>query len=590
LFSVFQAGYSEPCPRCSELLWGVTEEGHFYCKNCHNVIERTREAVELGTPGTARVSSIRKGPRVKRPDGGRQWVVCEGFQFILKAQAEALVNLGVNHKFKDMVLVRIWRLYLQRTHQAYTHTPEHTVSFRLAKTRMTDSELSCVRSSVIGLVYILELSDWSGCTFLELSGWSTGSVDSNDYVSRSGKKRRGQMSMRKTLALLHVALVWSRQKITLTDLLCLVEQGLVPYLHAYECFPEEMKMNNRDGLIFRVQSMPTYSMIHSESKDLIKLLQLPSFPPISLQSPLHPLNLSRRYLTELNLPDEMAKWVEFILDQADLMISKHLTVDPSYRPKPRFPHYELLAAAAIIVSMKLLFGLDDKTEWELSSKASSNKSGNVFSLRRWYRLLQSALVRGQRRRLHFKARKQWTPKKPFYFSYNEKVVALKRRRVSEQLISCFKRLASGQHSDTQSLAQRGEAGSVHFLWGQSHDADGRSMHHMTLKGGTRTIHDNLLSDKNYWHPPFMNCHRCKEHFSSLKEDVPRMFLWLLELFSFILHLKVDILFEAVVRLERKLFKIPNSRNRKKAKRLKKRRIVRRKIRSDPRSRRSRSQP
>uniref|UniRef100_A0A3B3ZTN2 TATA box-binding protein-associated factor RNA polymerase I subunit B n=1 Tax=Periophthalmus magnuspinnatus TaxID=409849 RepID=A0A3B3ZTN2_9GOBI len=478
------AGYSEPCPRCSELLWGVTEEGHFYCKNCHNVIE-----VSHTCPG-----SINK-----------DWVVCEGFQFILKAQAEALVNLGVNHKFKT------W-FFFSRTRQAYTHTPEHTVSFRLAK-----SHPGLHSDSGSGLDS--ELSDWSGCTFLELSGWSTGSVDSNDYVSRSGKKRRGQMSMRKTLALLHVALVWSRQKITLTDLLCLVEQGLVPYLHAYECFPEEMKMNNRDGLIFRVQSMPTYSMIHSESKDLIKLLQLPSFPPISLQSPLHPLNLSRRYLTELNLPDEMAKWVEFILDQADLMISKHLTVDPSYRPKPRFPHYELLAAAAIIVSMKLLFGLDDKTEWY------------------------------------------------FYF-----VLGLVWSGFSPVLV------------------HRGEAGSVHFLWGQSHDADGRSMHHMTLKGGTRTIHDNLLSDKNYWHPPFMNCHRCKEHFSSLKEDVPRMFLWLLELFSFILHLKVDILFEAVVRLERKLFKIPNSRNRKKAKRLKKRRIVRRKIRSDPRSRRSRSQP
>ncbi|KAJ0061329.1 hypothetical protein NL108_015004, partial [Boleophthalmus pectinirostris] len=134
------------------------------------------------------------------------------------------------------------------------------------------------------------------------SDWSVGSLDSEAFVSQSGRRRRGQMSMKKTLALLYVALVWSRQQLTLTDLLSLVEQGLVPYLNAYECFPEEMKLNNRDGLIFRVLSIPSYSVIHSESKKLVSFLQLPAFPPITSQSLLHPLNLSRRYMTELNLP------------------------------------------------------------------------------------------------------------------------------------------------------------------------------------------------------------------------------------------------------------------------------------------------
>lgn len=34
-----QAGYSEPCAQCSAVDWGVSEEGRFYCRSCHNVIE-----------------------------------------------------------------------------------------------------------------------------------------------------------------------------------------------------------------------------------------------------------------------------------------------------------------------------------------------------------------------------------------------------------------------------------------------------------------------------------------------------------------------------------------------------------------------
>ncbi|XP_072320481.1 TATA box-binding protein-associated factor RNA polymerase I subunit B-like, partial [Eucyclogobius newberryi] len=395
-----------------------------------------------------------------------------------------------------------------------------------------------------------------------LSDWSAGSVDSDSYVSVSGRRRWGRslMSMRKTLALLYVALVWSRQKITLCDLLRLVERGVVPYVNSYECFHDDMKLSSRDGLIFRVQSIPSYSMIHSESKNLIKFLQLPAFPPISSQSPLHPLNLSLRLLMELNLPDEMSQCVESVLSRADLVTSARLTLDPkSYQ----LPHYELLAAAAIIVSMKLLFGLDDETEWELSSEASSTESGEVFSLRRWYRLLQGALHRGQRRRRQHKARKQWVPKKPFYFTQKEKIVTLKRRRVSEQLTSCFQRLSPAGGSAPHSLAQGG--GAFHFLWGRGPDADGRSMHHMTLKGGTRNTQGFLLSEENYWHAPFISC-RGRGHLLRLRDDLPQMFVWILELFSFVLDLKPDVLFEAVSRLEKTLLKVQRPKRTKRPKR------------------------
>lgn len=126
-------GYSEPCGQCSAVDWGISDEGRFYCKSCHNVIERTREVVDAGTlfVGSSRVSSISKETRRKKLEHGREWMVCEGFQFILKHQAEALVKIGVCPHFKDDVLLNFWRMYLQKSRQAYTSNPVRTTKFKV---------------------------------------------------------------------------------------------------------------------------------------------------------------------------------------------------------------------------------------------------------------------------------------------------------------------------------------------------------------------------------------------------------------------------------------------------------------------------
>lgn len=53
------------------------------------------------------------------------------------------------------------------------------------------------------------------------SDWSliSGPVDPVSYLKARQKQSRGLMSMRKTLALLHLALIWSREALTLSDLL-----------------------------------------------------------------------------------------------------------------------------------------------------------------------------------------------------------------------------------------------------------------------------------------------------------------------------------------------------------------------------------
>lgn len=573
--------------------WGVTAEGHFFCKNCHSLIERTREVENLRVTGAERITSLRTGPRVKRAEGGRQWFVCEGFQFILLSQAEALLRLGVDEGFKSQVLVHLWRLYLHKTHQAFTLTPVRSATFRLRVSRPhsdtgltsgsgldSESGLDSQLSSSEGGLPSTAASVCSTGSVGGLSDWSVGSLDSDSYVSQTRRKKgAGLMSMRKTLALLYIALTWSRHSITLCDLLRLVEQGHVPYINAYECFPEEMKLSNRDALIFKVQSIPSYLTIHRESSDLIKFLQLPAFPPISSQSPLHPLNLSLRLLTDLNLPDQMAQWVESVLIRADLRGPARLTVDPS--AQRALPHYELIAAAAVIVTMKLLFGLDDKTEWELST-AASDEAG-VFSLRRWYRLLRRALMTSQRRELQLRARRRWIPKKPFYFTNKEKIVAMKRRRVAEQLTSCFKQLSSDQHGDTEG----GGACNFRFLWGPSPNADGQSLHHMTLKGGARFETPDMLLDKEYWHPPFRHHKDCRSHLQCVRKSLPHSFLFVLRLVSHVLGVKPDLVLEATLKLERKLLNCSENQRRPRAGK-KRRRTAESKSGTQPRKRKGKT--
>ncbi|XP_078146183.1 TATA box-binding protein-associated factor RNA polymerase I subunit B [Centroberyx gerrardi] len=81
--------------------------------------------------GSNRISSLSKGIRLKKPEHGRQWMICEGFQFILRNQADALLQLGVCPAFKDEVLCQMWRLYLQKSRQAFTNTPVRSVKFKV---------------------------------------------------------------------------------------------------------------------------------------------------------------------------------------------------------------------------------------------------------------------------------------------------------------------------------------------------------------------------------------------------------------------------------------------------------------------------
>ncbi|MED6251549.1 hypothetical protein ATANTOWER_032585, partial [Ataeniobius toweri] len=185
-------------------------------------------------------------------DRGNVWMLCEVFQFILKNQADALLRLGVSPGFKDDVLCQLWRLYLQKSQQAYTRNPVNSLKF---KQEGLDSDSGSAAESVLSGSFTdtgSNLHSSADCNAESGSDWG-GSGQSSTCSMASWKRSRSLMTMEKTLALIHLALVWSREALTLSDLLRLVKDGHVPYVTAYEQLPEEMKLCGPVALLFHIK-------------------------------------------------------------------------------------------------------------------------------------------------------------------------------------------------------------------------------------------------------------------------------------------------------------------------------------------------
>ncbi|XP_056150573.1 TATA box-binding protein-associated factor RNA polymerase I subunit B isoform X2 [Lampris incognitus] len=485
-------------------------------------------------------------------------MICEGFQVILRHQADALLNLGVCSQFKD-VLCQFWRKYLQKSRQAYTNNPIRSTNFKLAPSCVQDldSESSAPESSVMsdsGTGDELPSSQHSRSGFAsdDCSVYS-GSEDVATYLSAHQKSAQGPMSMPRTLALCWLALLWTREALTLADLLRLVKEGHVPYVNAHECFPKEIRPQGRDSIVFRVESYPSHQMVHKLALKQAAYLDLPSFPPISHCCLLHPNLLTLRYLMEVNLPDELYDWVCRISEQSGSADVEVNTFQPGI--KNVLPLYDVKAAALIIVTMKALYGMDDRTEWDLSSDAGDKNKEHaevkVFSIRRWYRLVQNALTRAKQRQQEERARKQWKPRKPIFPSEKDASCVVKRRRTVEQLQSLF-----GNLSGSAPGPEHHPPSSFRFRWGEGEGVDGPSMHRQRVGGIVSMSEDTLAPPKvQYW---LLNSWKCNSNrhgilYKQLVPTLPKSFLWLLELFSFLLDVKPSSMLEGVWEVEQRLF-------------------------------------
>uniref|UniRef100_A0A7M4EGY1 TATA box-binding protein-associated factor RNA polymerase I subunit B n=1 Tax=Crocodylus porosus TaxID=8502 RepID=A0A7M4EGY1_CROPO len=567
--------YNEPCVQCSDVNWGLTDEGKFYCKSCHNVIERTKEVLVSDAIPNTKIQSLSKGLRKKKKiDKGWEWYVCEGFQYILKKQAEALQKLGVCPRMKDEILCCFWRCYLQKSKQAYCPRPVNDTPLELVVSdSATDVDSEPERVSPFDLSSFTEsdIDLQTECSFGQISSVDrtsetmsvySGSIDGSSYVLKRTKGNM-RMSMPMTLSFCYMALLWLKEPVTLSDLLRFVAEGHIPYINAFQYFPEEIKLYGLDLKIFRVESWPEYEEVHNKMLELAAFLDLPRFPAITDSCFLHPDMLCIKYLMEANLPDELHSWTCRVVKKTGVGETNFLTLDAE-NESARKANYDILSVAIIIVVLKLLLLLNDQYEWVLSNFAEErnkkNKEGRLwFDFRKWYKVVKTCMDIEQKKLAEERARCLWKCETPLFYSAKQKAATLKKRQMILSLQRQF-----GALTDSPQVTEKQSPSSFQLTWDEE-NPDGSCFHGHSLEGFLQEK-GNLHRPMNpeYWLCTVKLCNKkvCG-HLAHYKEgDFSKSYQFILNLFSFLLRVDVSLIHEEVCLIEHKLF---NARLHKKSK-------------------------
>lgn len=170
---------------------------------------------------------------------------------------------------------------------------------------------------------------------------------------------------RTLLCIIYCALNICRSKIQLTDLLRFIIGGNISYYNSNLLLPEEF----RDlDIPLSHEQHHTYGIVTLDSlrKEIIHFaLFIPDLAS-SITMP-NLIELCLRYLSELCLPNDIALYIESIMN----LIPPQMTLNSL-----SIPNYEGRALAYIIFVLKLIFGLDGQREEEMSTGA--RKINNVL--------------------------------------------------------------------------------------------------------------------------------------------------------------------------------------------------------------------
>ncbi|XP_061067032.1 TATA box-binding protein-associated factor RNA polymerase I subunit B isoform X3 [Eubalaena glacialis] len=402
----------------------------------------------------------------------------------------------------------------------------------------------------------------------ETASVCSGSLDGVEYSLR---KEKGivKMTVPRTLAFCYLSLLWQRETITLADLLRFVEEEHIPYINAFQHFPEEMKLYGRDKGIFAIESWPNYEDIYKKIIEVATFLDLPRFPDITEDCYLHPNILCMKYLMEVNLPDEMHDLTCHVVKVTGIGEVDFLTFDPIAK-KAKTVKYDVQAVAVIVVVLKLLFLLDDNLEWSLSNIAEKYNEKNEedkpwFDFRKWYQVMKKAIDEKKQKWEEARAKYLWKSEKPLYHSAIDRSVVYKRREMVVSLQKQFSTLV-----DSIPTVEKKSPSSFQFSWTEE-GSDKTCFHGHSLQGVLKQKGQSLMTKNSlYWLSTQKFCKSYCKHVTTYEEsNFSLSYQFILNLFSFLLRIKTSLLHEEVSLIEKRLFKAKYSTTKKKSSRSRK---------------------
>ncbi|KRT79760.1 hypothetical protein AMK59_7137, partial [Oryctes borbonicus] len=170
----------------------------------------------------------------------------------------------------------------------------------------------------------------------------------------------------------------NKDDIQLGDMLRYIREGHLSFQHCNHFFPEEVIENDLNICTFNHGQVPVGSFgIKSCSMSIASLINIKKYLPVQ-----NLVELSKRYCKELNLPDEVYLYVVNLISRSQPKMSL-------YSNTKAMPNYEGRVMSLIVFILKLLFCLDDSTEFELSNLAGAieehlpNKGHRTFNFLKW---------------------------------------------------------------------------------------------------------------------------------------------------------------------------------------------------------------
>ncbi|KAJ8928998.1 hypothetical protein NQ314_018357 [Rhamnusium bicolor] len=363
------------------------DSGYFYCKECQTQSQEVREhefQEEVFNIKGLITRKIKESVPDKSENELTSW---ECYNIVMSSLTQQLIHLGANKKFKinhkmplderAFIKAQCEELSKKSKQENESLHNETLTSLKSSseKSGKADHSMSFNRYSIKELRKTVSKRH---CRKHKLNKEQNLKCHKFTYHSFSETYDKGVhfVSPIKLYCILYLGLLINRDKIQLGDLFRFIEEGHLSFNNYTQLFPENysnkflnIQNNNKNSMftnrVFRVTAakMATFLDVgrYIEVVDLTQLCQ--------------------RFCEEMNLPGEMFIAVKNLISKTNPKLK--------YSKKTKIvPNYEGRAVSFILFTLKLLFGLDGQTEFELSKYAQSINDLNInkpkmFDIIKW---------------------------------------------------------------------------------------------------------------------------------------------------------------------------------------------------------------
>jgi len=375
----------DACDECGENMY-YERGGFFFCQECNTQSQVMRQieesTIHYDLSATQNRTQYEKvGKRLSEMekteiDYGVPWTTHDAFGLLLKVQSETMVKLGAPKVFPHIVK-RLWERYLDRktgTPKPRTRDLVNDLSkgvpslstwryFRkkngkwpknVDSAMLTSEERKDYRMKTQGLTEE-ELEDVEQ----EQEEMKRPKLNKDDMTGNSKRvyDHIQRMRMEYSLCFLYLTVLHLKSHILLSDIIRWARECRLPYLNPLQFFNPNMKFSGTDLLTFgNFKQVPSSLQIRIDSARLSNFLQLTPYPEFDLK------NQVTRLVMDLNLPDSFIAITVKLISTLDLLFPKPLDGEPL----TTIPNFEALGVVSVITTLKLLFRLDDVTEFVIA--------------------------------------------------------------------------------------------------------------------------------------------------------------------------------------------------------------------------------